>query len=165
MEKNIETMNTTIKKAFGMALGYLAIRHRTLLEMNNYLSKKGFSREIVDAVVQRLEDEKYLDDRMFAKNYLEHRKRNKPKSTFAFRYELKNKGIHSTIIDPLLADYDDLELAFLAITPKIRIWKHLDRESLKKKMFGHLRYRGFSFSVIQSTWQQIYRNTGIGPSK
>lgn len=154
-----------MKKAFGMALGYLAIRHRTLFEMNNYLLKKGFSREISDAVVQRLTDELYLDDRMFAKNYLEHRKRNKPKSIFAFRYELKNKGISSSIIDPLIADYDDLELAVLAVTPKIRLWQHLDGELFKKKMFGHLRYRGFSFSVIQSVWQQICTNTDIRLSK
>ena len=154
-----------MKKAFGMALGYLSRRNRTVFEMNNYLSKKGFSLEIVDAVVQRLEDEKYLDDRMFAKNYLENRKRNKPKSIFAFRYELKNKGITSTIIDPLLDDYDDLELAVLAITPKIRLWQHLDRELFKKKMFGHLKYRGFSFSVIQSVWQQICANVCIGRPK
>jgi regulatory protein len=138
-----------------MALGYLSIRQRSLREMNEYLSKKGFSDQDVAMVVQELKDENYLNDRLFAQNYLENRKRNKPKSLYAFRYELETKGIHSKLIDELLTDYDDLELAFLALGQKIRIWKHLEASSLKKKAFGYLRYRGFSFAVIQSTWQKI----------
>ena len=115
--------------------------------------------EIVEMIIRQLEDEKYLDDKIFAQTYLENRKRNKPKSIFAFRYELKNKGIHPTIIDELLTDFDDIELAFLAIKPKIRLWKHLNNDSFKKKVFGHLRYRGFNFSVIQSIWQEICTNS------
>ncbi len=155
-----------MKKAFGMALGYLSRRPRSIMEMNDYLSKKGFAPLVVDGVVQRLRDENYLNDNTFAKNYLENRKRNKPKSLFAFRYELGNKGIHPTIIDQSLAGYDDLELAFLAVRPKIRLWQHLDGESLKKKVFGYLRYRGFNFSVIQSTWQDFFDSrSGSDPSK
>lgn len=144
-----------MKKAFGLALGYLSRRHRSILEMNDYLSKKKFAPLVVHRVVQQLKDENYLDDKVFAKNYLENRKRNKPKSLFALRYELKNKGINSTIIDESLTGYDDLELASLAILPKLRLWQHFKGESLKKKIFGYLRYRGFSFSVIQYTWQHF----------
>ncbi len=128
------------------------------MEINDYLSKKNFDPLVVDMVVQRLRDQNYLNDKTFAKNYLENRKRNKPKSLFAFRYELETKGIHPTIIDEALVGYDDLELAFLAVKPKIRLWQHLDGESLKKKLFGYLRYRGFSFSVIQSTWQNYFHS-------
>lgn len=152
-------METNIKKAFGKALGYLSRRHRSILEMNDYLFKKGFAPLIVEMVVQRLLQENYLNDRMFAENYLENRKRNKPKSLFAFRYELGKKGISPAIIDELIVEYDDLELALLAVRQKIRLWRHLDEESLKKKVFAYLRYRGFGFSVIQSTWQQICTNS------
>ncbi|MCP4722609.1 MAG: regulatory protein RecX, partial [Desulfobacteraceae bacterium] len=123
-------MEANIKKAFGMALGYLSIRHRSILEMNDYLFKKGFASLVVETVVQRLLQENYLNDRMFAKNYLENRKRNKPKSLFAFRYELGKKGISPAIIDKLIVEYDDLELALLAVRKKIRLWQHLDEESM-----------------------------------
>ncbi|MCP3944920.1 MAG: regulatory protein RecX [Desulfobacteraceae bacterium] len=151
-------MNPSVRKAFDLALGYLARRNRSILETNKYLSKKGFIAPIIDEVIQRLRDKNYLNDKIFAENYLENRKANKPKSLFAFRYELKNKGIHPTIIDQLLTEYDDLELASLAIGPKIRSWQHLDGKSLKKKVFGYLRYRGFSFSIIQFTWQQTFKS-------
>jgi len=148
-------MDTQRKKAFGLALNHISRRDRSTLEMDNYLSKKGFTSLVVKGVVQELQEKNYLNDKMFAIKYLENRKRNKPKSLFALGFELKKKGIDVTIIDKLLTGYDDLELASLAIEPKIRLWQHLDVEVLKKKVFGYLRYRGFGFSVIQSTWQHI----------
>lgn len=149
-------MDSDLKKAMGISLGYLARRPRSILEMKNYLSKKNFSPLLVDQVVERLCSENYLDDKIFAADYLENRKRHKPKSLFALCYELERKGIDPAIIEKALVGYDDLELALLALKPKVRLWQHLDQEPLKKKVFGYLRYRGFAFSVIQSAWGQIF---------
>lgn len=149
-------MENDLKRAFGMALGYLSRRSRSILEMKDYLLKKKFPPGLIHQVVQRLCRENYLDDKIFAENYLENRRRNKPKSLFAFRYELERKGIDPAIIEEALTRYDDLELALLALRPKILVWQHLDQAPLKKKVFGYLRYRGFGFSVIQSAWEQIF---------
>jgi regulatory protein len=152
-------MDNDLKKALGMALGYLSRRSRSILEMKDYLSKKNFPPLLISRVIQQLCSENYLDDKIFAENYLENRKRNKPKSLFAFRYELEKKGIDPAIMDELLIHYDDLELALLALKPKVRLWRHLDQALLKKKVFGYLRYRGFGFSIIQSAWEQIFNST------
>ncbi len=149
-------MDNDLKKAFGMALGYLSRRPRSILEMKAYLSKKKISPRLIPRIVQQLCGENYLNDKIFAENYLENRRRNKPKSLFAFRYELEKKGIDCAIIDLLLTNYDDFELAVLALKPKVRLWQHLDQDPLKKKVFGYLRYRGFGFSVIQLAWEQIF---------
>ena len=149
-------MDPELKKALGMAMGYLSRRERSIREMDDYLIKKGFTDLVGKKVIERLKQENYLDDKRFARIYLENRKRNKPKSIFALRYELVHKGIKSSIIDPLLAEYNDVELAFLAVKPKIRSWKHMKRESRKKKMLNYLRYRGFDFFVCQSTWERIF---------
>lgn len=158
-------MDSDLKKATGMALGYLSIRSRSILEMKNYLSKKILPPLLISKVIQQLCRENYLDDKIFAENYLENRRRNKPKSLFAFRYELEKKGIDPAIIDQALTRYDDLELALLALKQKVRLWRHLDQAPLKKKVFGYLRYRGFGFSIIQSAWEQIFEIANSGPSK
>ncbi len=149
-------MDSELKKAFGMALGYLSRRPRSILEMKVYLSKKKFPSLLIPKVIQQLCSKNYLDDKIFAANFLENRRRNKPKSLFAFRYELEKKGIDPAIIEEALLRYDDLELAVLALKPKVRLWSHLDQARLKKKVFGYLRYRGFGFSIIQSAWEQIF---------
>jgi regulatory protein len=158
-------MDSDLKKGFGMALGYLSRRSRSILEMKDYLSKKKFPPRLISRVIQQLCSENYLDDKKFAVNYLENRRRNKPKSLFAFRYELEKKGIDPAIIDQALTCYDDLELAVLALKPKVRLWRHLDQALLKKKVFGYLRYRGFGLSVIQSAWEQIFELANPGLSK
>jgi len=158
-------MDSDLKKASGIALGYLSIRSRSILEMKDYLSKKKIPPLLIDRVIQLLCNENYLDDKIFAANFLENRRRNKPKSLFAFRYELEKKGIDPAIIDQSLTRYDDLELALLALKPKVRIWRHLDQALLKKKTFGYLRYRGFGFSIIQSAGEQIFDFANSGLSK
>jgi len=151
-----QDIDQDLKSALGMAMGYLSLRERSIREMNDYLSKKGFTDLVAEKVIERLKEDNYLNDRRFAEIYLENRKKNKPKSIFALSYELVHKGIEPSIIDELLADYDNLELAFLAVKQKTRSWKHLERESRKKKMLNYLRYRGFNFSVCQATWQRIF---------
>ena len=158
-------MENDLKKPLGMALGYLSRRSRSILEMKDYLSKKKFTPLLVSRVIRQLCSENYLDDKIFAENYLENRRRNKPKSLFAFRYELEKKGIDPAIIDQALIGYDDLELALLALKPKVRLWRHLDQALLKKKTFAYLRYRGFGFSIIQSAWEQIFDAANSGLSK
>ena len=149
-------MNPALKRTLGMAMGYLSIRSRSIQEIKNYLSKKEFTPVIVEQAVLWLRQENYLDDKLFARNHLENRKKNKPKSIYALGYELAQKGIAAAIIDQLLVEYDDLELALLAVLPKIKSWQHLEMEVFKKKMFNFLRYRGFGFSVIQATWERIF---------
>lgn len=148
-------MEPTLKKALGMAERYLSQRWRSIWETKNYLSAKGFDCLVIDQAVEILIQEQYLDDRIFAGKFLESRRKNKPKSTFALRYELVQKRVSPAILDPLLAAYNDLDLAFLAVKPKIPSWQHLEKEVFKKKMFNFLSYRGFSFSVSFSTWQRI----------
>jgi len=149
-------MDPALTKALGMAMGYLSIRSRSIQEIKNYLSKKEFAPVIVEQAVLWLRQEKYLDDKLFARNYLENRKKNKPKSIYALGYELAQKEIATAIIDQLLVEYDDLELARLAVAPRIKSWQHLETQVFKKKMFNFLQYRGFGFSVIQATWEHIF---------
>jgi len=151
-----QDMDPELKSALGMAMGYLSLRERSTREMNDYLLKKGFTDQMTEKAIEQLKENNYLNDRRFAEMYLENRKKNKPKSIFALSYELDHKGIEPSIIDELLSDFDNLELAFLAVKQKIKSWKHLERESRKKKMMNYLRYRGFSFSVCQATWQRVF---------
>ena len=94
--------------------------------MRKYIEKKGFDEDIAKKVIETLLEKKYLNDKDFAKLFIESKARNKPKSKFAFQYELKKKGICPSIIDMVLEQYDDQDLALTAVKPKIKLWKTLD---------------------------------------
>ncbi len=140
-----------IRHPFNLAIKYLSYQPRTVHEMQKYIEKKGFDKDIAKKVIETLLEKKYLNDKDFAKLFIESKVRNKPKSKFAFQYELKKKGICPSIIDMVLEKYNDQNLAFTAVKPKIKLWKTLDDEKFKKKMMNYLRYRGFNYEIFLST--------------
>lgn len=140
-----------IENAMNLAVRYLSFQPRTTLEMQRYLEKKSFPHPVIETVVERMCQNRFLDDIDYAKRYIESRSRTKPRSRFALGFELKKKGIPADTFDPLLEDYDDHELARKAIRIKLKSWKHLDDDRFGKKLMNHLRYRGFGFDVCRET--------------
>jgi regulatory protein len=146
-------MDPEFSKAFNLALRYLARRSKSIKEMERYLTGKNISSQVVVNVIDKLLTLKYLDDRTFAAQFIENRIRFKPKSTYALGYELRQKGIHPDLADELLANYDDVTLAFKAVDSKKGQWHHLDKETCRKKLMNYLRYRGFDHGACQAAWQ------------
>lgn len=141
----------SIKRPLNLAIKYLSYQPRTVYEMQEYIKKKGFSEDIIEKIIEILLEQNHLNDRDFATLFIESKVRNKPKSKFAFQYELKKKGINPSIIDAILEQYDDQDLALKAVRPKIRMWQNLDEDKFKKKMMNFLRYRGFNYDICLST--------------
>jgi len=143
--------NKTITQALNKALNYLSYQARTIQEMQKYLKNKGFSEDIVKEIIEILMNKNYLNDKEFAKLFVETKIKTKPKSKFALEYELRQKGINPSDIEDLLTAYDDESLALKAVKPKIKIWQTLDADKFKKKMMNFLRYRGFSYDICLTT--------------
>ena len=141
----------SIKRPLNLAIKYLSYQPRTVYEMQEYIKKKGFSEDIIEKIIEILLEQNHLNDRDFSTLFIESKVRNKPKSKFAFQYELKKKGINPSIIDAILEQYDDQDLALKAVRPKIRMWQNLDEDKFKKKMMNFLRYRGFNYDICLST--------------
>ncbi len=137
--------------ALNLAIRYLSYQPRTVHEMKEYLKKKAFKKDHITEVIQLLLEKRYLDDQNFASMFLQSKVKYKPKSKFAFSYDLKKKGINQTIIDEVLDDYDDNVLALKSIKNKFHLWVSLDDEKFKKKVMNFLRYRGFGYEVCHST--------------
>jgi len=145
--------NMTIEKAYQKALGYLSKRPKTIRQMNDYLTDKGYDDDIIAQVIVQLRHFNYLDDRAFACQFIESRIRYKPKSVFALGFELRKKGIDPVLAEELLAAYDDEELALKAVESKLHTWYSLEKSECRQKMMNYLRYRGFDYSVCQTVWQ------------
>jgi regulatory protein len=145
----------TIEKAYQKALGYLSKSPKTIRQMKEYLTDKGYDANIIERVIVQLSSFNYLDDRAFAQKFIESRIRYKPKSVFALGFELRKKGIDPVLAKELLAAYKDVELALKAVETKKQAWNRLDDSECRKKMMNYLRYRGFDYSVCQTVWQKF----------
>lgn len=145
----------TVEKAYRKALGYLSKSPKTIRQMKKYLTDKGYDADIIEQVIVQLSNFNYLDDKAFARQFIESRIRYKPKSVFALGFELRKKGIDPAFAKELLTAYKDEELALKAVENKKQAWNRLNESERRKKMMNYLRYRGFDYSVCQSVWQIV----------
>jgi len=142
-------------KAYHQAIHFLGFRPRSQAEVSQRLHEKGYSAEAIEHTIQRLLEQKYLNDEEFARYWLENREQFKPRGARALRYELRQKGIDSQAIEAVLSDLDEDASAWAAVQKKLRQWQHLPEDQLKKKVMGFLSRRGFGYSVVDQIWQRI----------
>src|SRR5215471_18233166 len=113
------------EQAFDRAVRYLGVRPRSIGEIRRYLAtaKPGkkdkpnrqearIANALIDEVIERLSALGYVDDLAFAKYWIEQRDHSDPRGTRALRYELREKGVATNVIDDALGEHSDEEPAY-----------------------------------------------------
>ncbi len=85
------------------AANFLAVRSRSVEETRRRLVHLGYPPGLCDEVIARLVEMRYLDDRDFARAWVESRDRAKPRGAVALRRELQLKGVPADTIAEVLA--------------------------------------------------------------
>ncbi|HBS92727.1 MAG TPA: hypothetical protein DEA85_01805 [Firmicutes bacterium] len=132
--------------AFSRALNYLTARSRTVKETTDYLLRKGFSPEETGQAVARLLELDLLNDKKTAVQWVEYCMRCKPRGRDRLSRELLSRGVDRAIIEETLEMLDEdaeFELAMQLLSPRpVSQWP-------ENKLYRFLRYRGFSFPIIE----------------
>jgi regulatory protein len=143
-------------RAYNSALRFLGYRPRSRLEIERHLRQKGYESEAIDAAMARLVAQRYIDDEAFARSWLNHRERLRPRGARGLSYELRQKGIEREIINEVLTELDEEASAWAAIEGKRHRWRGLDQLAFRKKVTGFLSRRGFSYDIIRKTCQKAW---------
>lgn len=144
--------------AFNRALRYLSYRARSEAEMRKYLSDKGFSDHVSQTVIDRLKDERLINDPRFAQDWIDNRVSFRPRSQTQLRFELRNKGLSEDLIEDALqeADLDDIELACVAGKKLVGRYARLGWLDFRQKLGAALARRGFSYETVRSVTRQLW---------
>jgi regulatory protein len=140
-----------LDKAYDHAIRYLGFRPRSQAEVERYLREKDYPPEVIAQTIQRLQQQQFVDDQAFAQFWLENREKFKPRGRQALRYELRQKGLASDVIDEALTDLDEDESAWGAVSSKLSRWRNLDEQTFKQKVMAFLSRRGFNYEVASQT--------------
>ncbi len=135
------------RDAYQCALRFLGVRDRSALEIRRKLRQKGFDHPAIDHALRLLIEKQYVNDRLFAANWIRYRMKNAPRSTRLLAQELKQKGIGADDIASALLDADERELALACLRRKRRRWRRLDGREGRRKMLAHLGQKGFTYDV------------------
>ena len=133
------------------------IRPRTESEINKYLNKLTEDQHLIERLISRLKDNKYLNDNEFIEWWVSQREYFRPRGQPLLKRELKLKGVSQEFIDEYFAktDLDEAELALQALSSKQR---QLDRTEDKKRFkvaVDYLMRRGFSYDTAKKAFEQF----------
>lgn len=151
-EKEIEEIKSLDekRKALNAAFRFLSFRMRSEKELRNKLSEKNYKSEIIDTVIERLGELKYINDEDFTKLWIKERMSQKGK--VVLRQELFKKGIDKKIIEELLDNVDndsEYKAAKELIEKKKEFQKDFEKKEAFKKIGGFLLRRGFRYDIVK----------------
>jgi len=98
-----------------------------------------------------------VNDREFASLWVENRVQFKPRGKRALSSELFQKGIHNEIIEEVLAELDEEELAYQCARSKITKYSGLEEKAFQKKLSGLLTRRGFPYHIIKDVVDSLWK--------
>ncbi len=148
-----------IEDGFQKALRFIAYKPRTTNEVIKKLKGIGLQEDVIAIVIEKLTEKKYVDDLQYAKNWVENRSVNKPRSRKLVKWELKNKNISEEIISEVTGEMlPEEKLAILAAEKYARRLSGFEEEIFTRRLSGYLIRRGFSYSTVYSTVQRVWND-------
>ncbi|MCX7820713.1 MAG: recombination regulator RecX [Brevinematales bacterium] len=137
-------------EAIKSALNFIKYRPRSTKEIYDKLKSKSFDNKTIEETISFLTKNSFLDDREFAKLWVNERLFSKNLSLAKIKGELRAKGIAEDIIQEILSniEVDELENAFNFLLQKFS--KVIDKKTLdKEKMLRKLISKGFSYKTSE----------------
>ncbi|MEK5255324.1 MULTISPECIES: regulatory protein RecX [unclassified Paenibacillus] len=139
------------QRAYVEGLRYLERKPRTAMEMTRRLRQKEIGETIIAEVVQRLQQERLLDDPLYAKQWAEQRITNQRKGKMWIRQELREKGIDKSLISEALENISPEQELESALQTGRKKWNLIRGEAADKrrKTGAFLMRRGFSGDMVR----------------
>ena len=141
-------------KARQDALKFLSYRNRSRAEVRRKLAQR-YPSEVVEQVIDRLVEQRYLDDVAFAIEWRRQRERRRPRGQSLLRRELQGLGVDREVIREALEGIEESDNAYRAADAIARRLTATDSEAdyerFRQKVWAFLQRRGFDHSAIRST--------------
>lgn len=139
------------------AVGLLAYRPRSELEMKQRLYRRGFREDVITRVLAGLREQNIVNDVAFAQYWKDNRLSFNPRSRRLIKYELLRKGVPTETVDEATSDLDDTANAYKAGLKKARLMSSMDYDEFRRRLSNYLKWRGFSYEVINNISERLWR--------
>lgn len=141
------------KRACNRAFRFLAGRARSQKELEDRLARYDYPPSVVERVVAKCKNLKYIDDRQFAFQFARSRVAHKPCGAELLRLELFRHGIGEALIDEVVADvyrqHSERELAQKLAEKRLPRLQDLPPQKARARLAGFLKRRGFDWETVR----------------
>ncbi|NKB66308.1 MAG: hypothetical protein GKR89_04535 [Candidatus Latescibacteria bacterium] len=152
-----------LQRARHLALDYLARRDRSVDEVREKLLSKEFPETVVEQVVEGLQKAALLDDRNFARRWIESKMRNRPSGPARICLDLQRRGVERTIVEEILEEFKGVLGTEAEATALLRgqQWRYagLEKTRAQRRMAGYLARRGYQLEIVykavKTVWEEM----------
>ena len=140
------------------ALKYLKIRIRSRKEMFNYLKKYSSSNDLINKVIDRLEEEGYIDETIYARSYINDSILFKLDGPLKIKKYLLNMGISLSVVDQELDAFTEdicVQKINKYISKMVKLNKNNSVQVLKQKINQYLFNIGYSEDIINRCLENV----------
>ena len=140
-------MTVVLDKAYDRSLNMISRRPRSIWEMRQYLKQKDYDDNVIEEILNKLSNRKYLDEEKFAEAWLRDRRILKRTSKRRLQQELRAKKVSDSIIQKVLAEdeADEQDILRELIEKKRMQSRYQDDQ----KLIQYLIRQGFNYSDIK----------------
>jgi regulatory protein len=149
-----------LERCYVAGLRILNYRFNSEAELRAKLDRKEFPRDVIDAAIERLRREKWLDDLRFATAFVRTRLR-KGIGRLRIKRELIAAGVESaTIAQALdLPDHDDHAAAVVAAKKRLIVLRRRgDDDAIRRKLIAYLFRQGYDSSLAMEVVREAMAN-------
>jgi regulatory protein len=148
------------ERTMNRAVKLLAAKPRSVGELRERLLEKNWTNEaIVDRVIAKLEEYKYLDDQQFAADLASSRLRQRPQGKRKLLQSMSRKKLSKENVDAAIKSafekLPETELIDKAIEKRLRLKGKPETLEDKKKFFDHLLRQGFDYGLIRDRMNDV----------
>lgn len=159
-ERVIEDPEKARERTMNRAVKLLAAKPRSVAELRERLLEKNWTNSpIVDRVLEKLKEYKYLDDAQFARDAALSKLRQKPQGKRALQYAMSRKKIDretaEAAVNEAFEKIPEATLIETAIAKRLRLKGVPETREDTKKFFEHLLRSGFDYDLIREKMANI----------
>jgi regulatory protein len=134
-------------KLYGQVLGYIALRPRSVWEVESYMQRKHCPTSLQQEILNKLTELHLLDNLSFARSWVQSRRLLKPVSHRRLQLELRQKRIDDETIRAVLDDDEmsDIDALLELVVRKRKQVKYQDNN----KLMQYLARQGFGYDDIK----------------
>lgn len=149
------------RTVYEQALVFLEFKARSVAELRRKLLQKGGAPDEVDEVIQRLLDQKLLDDEEYARQFARGKLGTAGASRHRIAQELSRKGIRREAANDAietLTEEEGIDPMAAAIRVARKKWKalqSLDAVTRKRRLYAFLARRGFNPDEIRQLMRDV----------
>lgn len=143
---------------YNIALKYIKVKIRSVKEIKNYLSKKQYSEDHINSVVDLLKKQGYLNNEIYAKALIHDRIILSNDGPIKIKNELEKNGIDEELIHNYLEEYsEELEKERIQklANKQVTLNRNRSNNMLKKKIEINLINLGYHKNLINEVLSNI----------